>query len=242
MRILVLDIGNTRFKAALSVKGKLQPLSQTSFEELFSLDFDGLIFASVVPAVTKELLSKLKRSGKKIPCRRFNWEVAKKILPNVIDDTVLAPGDDRAANAYGLYRAGKFPCAAVDVGTAVTTEILDPQGRFIGGSIAPGFDLQFASLANGTAQLSKAGKDFKKRFKTGRTSAEAIRLGVERTLVLGTLAYLEEVFQSFGTPVKNLVFTGGGASAFKKAFPAGKSDPDFTLKALALAFQDERLF
>ena len=45
------------------------------------------------------------------------------------------------------------PVLAVMVGTAVTVDAIDQDGRFLGGLIMPGFGLMYRALESGTAGL-----------------------------------------------------------------------------------------
>src|SRR5690606_31284126 len=52
-----------------------------------------------------------------------------------------------------LSRGQKLPCIVVMVGTAVTVEAIDPEGRFLGGIIMPGHGIMLRALESGTAGL-----------------------------------------------------------------------------------------
>lgn len=52
-----------------------------------------------------------------------------------------------------LARGTPRPCLVVMVGTAVTVDALDGEGRFVGGLILPGFGLMLRALEMGTAGL-----------------------------------------------------------------------------------------
>lgn len=59
-------------------------------------------------------------------------------------------GSDRLANALALHPG---PGVAVDAGTAVTVDLVDATGCYLGGFIAPGPAVAAKGLAAGTAQL-----------------------------------------------------------------------------------------
>jgi type III pantothenate kinase len=52
-----------------------------------------------------------------------------------------------------LSRGVQRPLVVVMVGTAVTVEAVDPQGRFLGGLILPGHGIMLRALESGTAGL-----------------------------------------------------------------------------------------
>ena len=246
--LLVIDIGNTRTACAFFADGKISDLdhfdrfSQRKLKAfLKGRKFYGCVFASVVPSGSDSLCGFWHDYGVGPLCR-LNWTVVSKEVKNKIRVLDMEPGDDRAANAYLLRRQGLFPAVSVDVGTALTTEVLDKNGVFIGGMIAPGEILQRLSLRIHTAQL----KDLRKK-KTpglfGSCSETAISAGVEGLLSLGLMSWLSKMEKEvLGERFKSIVFTGGGAELYykeaKKLSLPAVLDPDFTLKALGLSFFD----
>ncbi|MBR5623432.1 type III pantothenate kinase [bacterium] len=246
--LLVIDIGNTRTACGLFADGKIAAL--THFERfsqrelkafLKGKEYYGCVFASVVPAASDSFNCFWCRRGRGPLCR-LNWTIVSKALKNKIKVFGSQPGDDRAANAYLLHKLGNFPAVSVDAGTALTTEVLDGKGVFLGGLIAPGAFLQRESLSGRTAQLKGLAKG--KPALIGSSSETAISAGVEGLLTMGLTSWLAEVEKEvLGESFKSIVFTGGGAELYfkeaKKLFKPVVFDPLFTLKALALSFFDE---
>ena len=64
-------------------------------------------------------------------------------------------GADRLANAAGAVAFYGAPCVVVDFGTAVTFDILSPDGNYVGGAIAPGLEAMTDYLHQRTALLPK---------------------------------------------------------------------------------------
>ncbi|WP_299019969.1 type III pantothenate kinase [uncultured Tepidimonas sp.] len=67
-------------------------------------------------------------------------------------------GSDRWVAMIGarqrlLARGQRRPCVVVMVGTAVTVEAIDAEGRFLGGLILPGHGIMLRALESGTAGL-----------------------------------------------------------------------------------------
>ncbi|MBR5946730.1 type III pantothenate kinase, partial [bacterium] len=224
----------------------LDGLAPETLEPLFKKrKIEGCVFASVVPRASKQLISSLKKLCPKIPVKQLNWETVSHILPNAITVKGMTPGADRAANAYALYRGGKFPAISIDAGTALTTEILDKSGTFIGGVIIPGARLQWQSLSEKTAQLKGLEYPDSTDGLFGGNSESAMRNGIGSVLILGLIDLIKKTEKEvLGAKFKRIVFTGGGAElyheAVKKSFPKAELDPDFTLKALNSFFLDEK--
>lgn len=251
-RILAIDIGNTRTAYAflesgeIKCKGYLDGLAPETLGPLFKKrKIEGCVFASVVPKASKQLISSLKKLCPKIPVKHLTWEAVSHMHPNAITVKGMTPGADRAANAYALYCGGKFPAISIDAGTALTTEILDKSGTFIGGVIIPGARLQWQSLSEKTAQLKGLEYPESTDGLYGSNSESAMRNGIGSVLILGLIDLIKKTEKEvLGAKFKRIVFTGGGAElyheAVKKSFPKAELDPDFTLKALNSFFLDEK--
>ena len=78
------------------------------------------------------------------PCR-FDLEV-KVTSPEQV-------GADRLVNAFAAKHLIGGPAILIDTGTATTLDILDAQGAYAGGIIAPGVHVSAQALANAAAQL-----------------------------------------------------------------------------------------
>ncbi len=63
-------------------------------------------------------------------------------------------GPDRIANVLGCLSKYEPPAIVVDCGTATTFDVIDPQGRFIGGAIMPGLSLSASALFAQASKLS----------------------------------------------------------------------------------------
>lgn len=249
--LLVIDIGNTRISCGVYFQGEI--LLQKHFSRLTlkglkdflkGKEILGCVFASVVPKET-EKLKKIWPKISKSPLCRLNWEIVEKAVKNKIKVNGMTPGDDRAANAYLLCKRGAFPAVSVDAGTALTAEVLDKKGVFLGGLIAPGDSLQRMSLKIHTAQLKNLRRE--KTLKLiGDSSEAAISAGIDGLLVLGLVSWLAKTEKEvLKEKFKAIVFTGGGAEPYYKEalknFRAVLMDPAFTLKALGFSFYDEKV-
>lgn len=248
--LLAIDIGNTRISWALFREGKLfekDYLDDLNAEALAPLidwrGVEGCVFASVVPAKTEKLRASLASQSPGLPLAEANWDAIEKLIPHAVKVRGMAPGADRAVNAYRLYREGLFPAVSVDAGTALTTEIINKDGIFLGGVIVPGARLQFQSLARNTAQLG--GLEFPEKTDGlfGDSSETAMANGIGQIITLGMIELLARTEKDIlKERFKKVVFTGGGAelyhAAAKERFPFAEWDPDFTLKALEMYFKE----
>lgn len=126
-------------------------------------------------------------------------------LPIALDyRTPNTLGADRIAAAVGAWHL--FPgenCLVVDMGTAVTYDVVSADGRYQGGNIAPGVGMRLRALRSFTARLPEVnGYGETPRF--GYDTMTAMRAGAVRGVV-AELNYYRSLLPE-GTRV---VLTGG---------------------------------
>lgn len=139
-------------------------------------------------------------------------------------------GVDRWVSLIALRELSRGPACVVDCGTALTFDVLDADGRHLGGLIAPGL----AMMKRALVQDTKGIKDIDSgdsRF-LGRSTAAAVKGGV-----LAACAGLIE--RSVGKAaielgqVPDLVLTGGDADVIADALDRPcKVVPDLILRGL----------
>jgi type III pantothenate kinase len=143
-------------------------------------------------------------------------------------------GADRIANAIALHAMGKFPAIAVDFGTAITLDILDSTGAYIGGVIAPGWQSMLAYLHEKTALLPLA-KIQGTPPPIGKNTLQAIRAGIH----YGFIGLVQNIIRSscghLPVPPRLIVATGGDSSWICKNLPEIQENiPNLTLDGLRL--------
>jgi type III pantothenate kinase len=213
---LVIDIGNTRIRAAT---------------------FEGaeLIHSTIDDSQGTEVLNFLKTINKKfkrciisavteIPKKFKALEKYLETKPLILDDTTLVPftnryatkktlGKDRIAAVAGasfLYSGKNI--LIIDAGTAITYDFITEKKEYLGGNISPGLTMRFKALNIYTAHLPLI--DASDKFGLlGNNTMMAIRNGVQNGLVYELNAYIE----TFNNKYDNLVviLTGGDAYFFE---------------------------
>jgi type III pantothenate kinase len=140
-------------------------------------------------------------------------------------------GADRIVNAVGGAAAFKPPLLIVDFGTATTFDVVDGDGNYQGGAIAPGINLSLQALHMAAAKLPHVGIAPSKRV-IGKNTNEAIQSGVYwgyAGLIEGLIARIKK---EFGKPM-TVIATGGLAKLFSNAIDGiDHFDPDLTLRGL----------
>jgi type III pantothenate kinase len=147
-------------------------------------------------------------------------------------------GPDRLANAVAAYRRFGAPLVVVDFGTAVTFDVVNARGDYVGGIIAPGLSAMTDYLHERTALLPPI-RIREVRRAIGRSTEEAMRIGAVqgyRGLVRELLAELKRELRAPRLPI---VATGGYAALIAKALPEITAvDPLLTLEGLRLSWSD----
>ena len=147
-------------------------------------------------------------------------------------------GDDRIADAVGAGIFFEPPYISVDMGTAVTIDFVDRDGRYAGGAIAPGMHAFADYLSERAAQLPKinpALADFDMAI--GKDTVEAMYVGCVKgfcKLADGIISDIEKEYFPNGDIAQKTVFTGGSVDLLPKKWLAGRKI-ESNLSALGLA-------
>ena len=86
-------------------------------------------------------------------------------------------GADRLVNAVAAYEAVGGPVVVVDLGTALTFDVVSGDGEYLGGIIAPGVEISMEALTQRAAAIPKIDLD-PPRTLIGKGTVDAIRSGV----------------------------------------------------------------
>ena len=140
-------------------------------------------------------------------------------------------GVDRLLNASGAVARCPGGAIAVDVGTAITVDVVSPAREFLGGAILPGPHLGARALAEHAAQLFAVEPEPPVRA-VGRSTEEAIRSGLHHGTV-GAVAHMVAMIRREIDFEASLVLTGGDVRRYLDAFPDAVHVPALTLEGLA---------
>jgi type III pantothenate kinase len=218
--ILLLDIGNTNTHLGMGDSKRVLrhihvPTSAWETPKMKAAlkvfpgkaGLKGVALCSVVPRATTVAVRMINHVWN-LPCLELTPRTLKGLgidypKPNTI-------GPDRLANALSVCHHYGQPSVAVDFGTAVTFDVVNESGNFVGGIIAPGLSAMTDYLHEKTALLPKIklratksviGKSTKQAMMAGAVNGY---LGLVRTL-------LKELKQELGTKRLPVIATGGYA-------------------------------
>ena len=213
---LVVDIGNTLLKLAVFDGGRL--VAQQCVGELREETFAGLLggarAARAVVASTRGEAPAIVEAVRRHTDYLLEFTPA---TPVPIGNAYLTPatlGRDRLAAAVGA--ATLYPrrnALIVDFGTAVTLDFVSADGVFRGGCISPGMAIRFRALHEYTAALPLCDATDSAEL-LGRTTDEAVRLGVMNSLAFEIEGYIARMQGE----IEDLcvIFTGGDTNFFAK--------------------------
>ncbi|AOS83326.1 pantothenate kinase [Chlorobaculum limnaeum] len=124
-------------------------------------------------------------------------------------------GADRLALcAWSSHLFAGKPVIAVDIGTAITFDVLDAAGTYRGGLIMPGIDMMSGALHSRTAQLPQVRIE-KPASLLGRSTEECIRSGIFWGVVKeieGLIdAIADELIREDGASSVEVLVTGGNS-------------------------------
>jgi type III pantothenate kinase len=148
-------------------------------------------------------------------------------------------GADRLVNAVAAKARYSVPVVVIDFGTATTFDIVDVDGAYAGGIIAPGPNLSLEALHMAAAKLPRV--DIKPPPKVvGTNTVHAMQSGVFWGYVALIEGLLARLWQELGHQCP-VVATGGLGRLFTGHIPAIEHyDPDLTLGGLQIIHQMNR--
>jgi type III pantothenate kinase len=147
-------------------------------------------------------------------------------------------GADRAVNAIAAHAKHGGDLILIDFGTATTFDVVDFQGAYKGGIIAPGINLSLDALVSHTAKLPRIAIEApQSQSVIGRNTEEQMRIGVFWGYVATMEGLVARLRAEIGRPAK-VVATGGLAVLFDRHTDIFDNvDPDLTLEGLAIMAQ-----
>lgn len=145
-------------------------------------------------------------------------------------------GADRLANALAACEMFDLPAVVVDFGTATTFDVLDGEGVYLGGVIAPGVITSSTELSRRAAQLSRVRIEKPTSFIAG-TTTQAMQSGI----YFGTVGLVEHILGGIEKELltrPTVVATGGLADLWGRGISRiDKVDIQLTLKGLRIFYK-----
>ncbi len=244
--ILLFDIGNTHTHIGLADDKRV--LKQTDISTLTWFGggaaalvkkfagknkIEGAVLCSVVPRATP-LVKKFVRATWQTSALELNPATIRGVGIDYPKPDSIGP--DRLANAVAARARFGAPVVVVDFGTAVTFDVVNAKGNYVGGIIAPGLAAMTNYLHEKTALLPKI-EIREVKSVIGKSTEHAMLVGAVhgyRGLIRGLLGELKRELKIKKLPV---VATGGYAKLIAAKLPEISAvAPDLTLEGLRLVW------
>lgn len=238
--ILLLDAGNTRIKWGVRDAGDwlargVYPTSEAARlgDDWAAYPLARALLSCVAGDTTRLALQRLLSPR----VEQLRWVVAAAQAHGVCNAYQPAEslGADRYAALVAARRRGLGACLVVSVGTALTVDALTPDGRFLGGCIAPGPDLMRTALLQGTAGV-RGGKGQTDAFP--RATGAAVASGIALAQ-MGVVTVMRERLRRHGDEAVTILLTGGARAILADALePPLLEVDDLVLEGLVWMAKD----
>lgn len=212
-------------------------LSTLMAAQKIDADIKDVVIATSVPRVIFNLRVMCDRYFSCRPLVVGKPDCALPVEPRI--DPGTRAGPDRLANVAGVYQRYGGNCIVVDFGTATNFDVVDRDGAYVGGIIAPGVNLSLEALHSKTAALPNVDIS-QPPFVVGTNTVSCIQSGI----YWGSVAMIEGLIQNIkeerNVPM-TVVATGGLAPLFNEV-PAlfDCIEEDLTIYGLTVIFDFNR--
>jgi len=254
MNIIAVDIGNSTITVGLFVDDNEKFIETVSGGDRDKLG-DMLIDAwGQFPMVKSDTVNK--REGVIIVSSvKPEWcDMVKEICANELDEKIMVigidvdlpiemgvdnkheVGTDRIVAAAAAFAVVEDAVTVADFGSAVTIDLVDEQGVFLGGVIAPGFGIAAEALGANTAQLPEV-EVKQPKDPIGGNTHDAINAG----LYYSAIGLLKTVCENYAEQIDKwpqTIVTGGNAEIIKPDCEFVDSwVPNLVVKGIVLTYK-----
>lgn len=217
MSNLIIDIGNSRIKAAIFDNDKI--VHFTTFDSLDIVEIKHLL--THYPQINHAIVSSVRKDSSQLLSDlsnhlEFVLELdLETLLP--IDNLYETPqtlGKDRIAAAVGAsYLYSGRNVLVIDAGTAITYDFVNEYNQYEGGYISPGLTMRFKALNHFTEKLPLV-EALPPGYIPGNNTLNSIAGGVQYGL-LGELEYVIGLYSGYNDDLI-VIITGGDRNYFEK--------------------------
>ncbi len=158
---------------------------------------------------------------------------------NILYDNPKEVGADRIVNGVAAFEKYGGPLIVVDLGTAITFDVINEKGDYLGGVITPGIKISADALFLRASKLPKVEITMPEKV-IGRNTVNSMQSGLVHGYVGLIDHIIEKIAEELGlsTDEINIVSTGG----FSKIITQGskyiqKMDQMLTLEGLRIIYE-----
>ena len=239
--IVAIDVGNTNIHWCLMRDGKIQgEYHRNKHTELSLLPWEEIKknnYSVVIAGALLHMNEAVETIANDYKIKFIELSTSKQ---NTIKNTYPSLGIDRVCNLIGALKSLenlKSPVIVFDFGTATTITACDQNGKFLGGLIHTGCEIELKAISSKTlslphVQLAKEQKITKLNPLSNNTE-DSILHGV----IVGQLALIEyylKLFKKDITTEPKIIFTGGHAPIINRLIDkkCDLYDPHLTIKGI----------
>jgi type III pantothenate kinase len=250
--LLLVDIGNTNVKFGIDVAGELRSrwrvhTDRTSMPDEWWIvlntlavadgitltEIDGAVVSSSVPSVTPWITTMIRD---RIGIEPVTVGPTTDLGITVQIDNPTEVGPDRLVDAAAAYDRFGGPVVVLDFGTATTLNVVNHDGAFIGGAIAPDLRSAHDALVGKAAKLTSVDLVFPPSV-IGHNTVTAMQSGIMLGYVGLINGLIEQIDAELGEQ-PTVVSTGGFGGLFKDRCPRISAyEPDLTIDGLRLVWR-----
>ncbi|TIC89226.1 type III pantothenate kinase [Nocardioides sp. GY 10113] len=224
MPLLAADIGNAHTVLGLVADGEVLADWRVSTNEHRTADewavlirgllgrdvaaVTGIAVCATVPAVLNEWRDMLDSHFAEVP--RVIVEPGVRTGVPILVDNPREVGTDRIVNALAAAADFDGPAIVVDFGgTATTYDVIDAEGRYVGGAITPGIEIALEALSRGGAQLRMV-ELVRPRGVIGKNTVEALQSGVVFGVASQVEGMVERIVEALGCAEEDVAVIATG--------------------------------
>ena len=233
--ILDIDAGNSFVKWRVVDDSEViaagsEATEQVSKQGLDLTRIEGLNQARISSVANRALAEKLREQVQ----QQFNVEMQIARVSSIVSGVSCGYtepetlGIDRWLAVVAAYQRYLGPVLVVDAGSAITIDLIGPQGVHLGGYISPGLRLMREALWQGTAKVQVDRVESLNMLVPGTCTQDAVNRGC----LLAVVATIEKLASQYPA---SIVITGGDATVVAEALSLTSDHvPDLVLDGLAV--------
>jgi type III pantothenate kinase len=210
---LIVDIGNTLTKIAIVENDKVvfsNRYDNFTKENLIEVLSTYSPEKGIICAVGAKDIVVVDYLRKQIPTIDLDFQ--SKLPITILYKTPETLGLDRIAAAVGAnFRNPESDLLVIDFGTAITYDLINQKGEYLGGAISPGIMLRYKSLHQNTAHLPLI-SSIENTPILGTSTQECIESGVLNGLIGEVDFFIGSIKEKY--PNLKIIVTGGDSNFF----------------------------
>lgn len=244
--ILLVDLGNTRLKWALCEKrnkidaSAAEVYAEADIEALLTARWgamqrpDRVVVASVATAACEKIAAWTQRVWALAP-ERVNAERRRFGVTNAYSEPQRL-GVDRWLALVAARSKANGPVCVVDCGTAITIDIMDGEGKHLGGLIVPGLQMMRASLLKGTSCIAAAAAEGSNGdiALLARNTCDAVNAGTLYAAIAVIDRITADLAQELNEPLTRFICGGDAPCLLPLLAGEYRHEPDLVLFGLSV--------